>query len=70
MANIYLTIVLAPLIGAIIAGLVIGVIAQEGWEIIQENLLLGIAYILAVVLALLLVYNFVKWYQRINPKKA
>ncbi len=50
--------------GALIAGLVIGVIAEKGWEVIQENLLLGIAYILAVVLALLLIYNFIKWYQR------
>ena len=55
--------------GALISGLVIGVIADKGWEVIQDNLLLGIAYILAVVLALLVTYNVVKWYQRICPEK-
>ncbi len=51
-------------VGALVAGFVIGVVADRGWAAIRENFLLGIVYILVVVLITLVIYNLYKKRQR------
>lgn len=51
-------------VGALIAALVIGVVADKGWEAIRENFLLGLIYILTVILVTLVIYNIYKRRQR------
>jgi uncharacterized membrane protein AbrB (regulator of aidB expression) len=49
-------------VGALIAGFLIGTVAEEGFEIIRENWVAGVAMIAAVVAVSLVLYFFYKRY--------
>jgi hypothetical protein len=51
-------------VGALIAGFIIAVVADRGWDAIRENFLLGLVYILIVILITLVIYNLVKKRQK------
>jgi hypothetical protein len=56
----------AVAVGAFIASFLIGTVAEEGWEIIQENLAAGLAMIVAVVVVAIVLFLF---YKRYTDKK-
>jgi hypothetical protein len=49
-------------VGAFIAGFLIGTVAEEGWEIIQENLAAGVVMIAVVAVVAAVLYFFYKRY--------
>jgi hypothetical protein len=56
----------AVAVGAIIAGFLIGTVAEEGWEIIQENLFAGVAMIAVIIVVAIVLFFF---YKRYTDKK-
>ncbi|NIP36663.1 MAG: hypothetical protein GWN18_16965, partial [Thermoplasmata archaeon] len=53
-------------VGALIAGFLIGTVAEEGWDIIQENLVAGVAMIIVVIVVAIVLFFF---YKRYTDKK-